>query len=164
MHPVASKWRWDDCQRQRKPQEEKAWKESQSAEVGDRRKWLAAHEDVAKRMLKYVEDSEDLKVSLRESKEQLESPEEAGISIMQIAKQARNERGQKLFHIFRQEENVVYIASVARWDTHLKGLVELERRCQERMQEVELLSRRQEVLAGLTEDKIRMQSKATEKY
>ena len=25
---VACKWRWDDCQRQRKSQEEKAWKES----------------------------------------------------------------------------------------------------------------------------------------
>ena len=35
-------------------------------------------------------------------------------STMQIAKQARNERGQKLFQIFRQEENEVYIASLAR--------------------------------------------------
>ena len=41
------------------------WKESQSPEVGDRRKWLAADEDVAKKMLKYLEESEDLKVSLR---------------------------------------------------------------------------------------------------
>ena len=32
------------------------------------------------------------------------------------------------------------------------------------MQEVELLNDRQEVLAGLVEDKIRLQSKATEKY
>ena len=32
------------------------------------------------------------------------------------------------------------------------------------MQEVKLLSERQEVLAGLVEDKIRLQSKATEKY
>ena len=30
---------------------------------------------------------------------------------MQIAKQARNERGQKLFEIFRQRENEVYSAS-----------------------------------------------------
>ena len=43
-------------------------------------------------MLKFLEDSEDVKVSLRELKEQLETPEEAGISTMQIAKQARNER------------------------------------------------------------------------
>ena len=83
---------------------------------------------------------------------------------MQIVKQARNERGQKLFQIFRQEENEVYIASLARWDTQLKGLVELERRCQDLMQEVKLLSERQEVLAGHVEDKSRLQSKATEKY
>ena len=84
---------------------------------------------------------------------------------MQIVKQARrHERGKKLFQIFRQEENEVHIVSLARWDTQLKGLVELERRCQELMQEVKLSSERQEVLAGLVEDKIRIQSKATEKY
>ena len=32
------------------------------------------------------------------------------------------------------------------------------------MQEVKLLSERQEVLKGMVEDKIRLQSKATEKY
>ena len=37
-HPVASKWRWDDCQRQTKSQEEKAWKESQGLEEEDKRK------------------------------------------------------------------------------------------------------------------------------
>ena len=130
----------------------------------DKRKWFAAFEDAARKMLKYLVDSEDVKVGLGELKEHLEAPEEADISIMQIAKQAMNERGQKLFQIFRQEENEVYIASLARWDTQLKGLVELERRCQDLMQEVELLSERQEVLAGLVEDKSRLQSKATEKY
>ena len=67
---------------------------------------------------------------------------------MQIAQQARNERGQKLFEIFRQGENDVYIANLARWDTQLNGLVELERRCQDLMQEVQLLSERKEVLNG----------------
>ena len=41
---------------------------------------------------------------------------------------------------------------------------ELERRCQEVIQEVELLSERQEVLKGMVEDMIRLQSRATEKY
>ena len=67
--------------------------------MGDTRKSLAAFEDVAKRMLKYVEDSEDFKDSLRELKEQLESLKEANF-FMQIAKQVRIERGQKLFQIF----------------------------------------------------------------
>ena len=83
---------------------------------------------------------------------------------MQIAKQVMNERGDKLFPIFRQEDNQVYIASLTRWDAQLKGLVELERRCQALMQEVKLSSERQEVLGGLVADKSRLQSKATEKY
>ena len=105
-----------------------------------------------------------MQVSLRELKEELEPPENTGISIMQIAKQARTERGQTLFQIFRQGGCELYIASLTRWDAQLKGLAELERRCQDMMQEVELLSERQEVLASLVEDKIRFQRKATEKY
>ena len=57
----------------------------------------------------------------------------------------------------------MYIASLATWGTQLKGLAELERRCQDVMQEVELLSERQEVLKGMVEDKISSQNKATEK-
>ena len=55
-------------------------------------------------------------------------------SLTEQAAQARNECGQKLFEAFRQGENEVCIASAVRWDTQLKGLVELERRCQEMMQ------------------------------
>ena len=62
-------------------------------------------------MLKYLQDNEDVKVGLSELKEQLETPEETAICFMQIAQQARNERGKELFQIFRQEENEVYIAS-----------------------------------------------------
>ena len=55
---------------------------------------------------------------------------------MQIAQQARNENGQKTFEITRQGEEEVCIASLARWDTQLKGLAELDRRCHDMMQEV----------------------------
>ena len=68
-HPVASKWRWDDGQRQRKPHKEKAWKQSQGLEEQDKRKWFAAYEDaafekVSLRELKDLEklDSQDSKV------------------------------------------------------------------------------------------------------
>ena len=161
-HLVASKWRWDDCQRQRKPQEEKAWKESHGLDDEDKRKWFAAYEDLAKKMMKFLEDREHLKVGLRELKEHLETPEAAGISIMQIAKQARNERGQKLFQIFRQEENEVYIASLARSDAQLRGIVELERRCQELMQEMS--SERQGVLAALWKTRADCRVKRPRKY
>ena len=130
----------------------------------DRRRGRVAFEDAAKRMLRYLEDSEDLKVGMSELNEQLETPEEEGPSIMQIAQQARNEKGQKIFDIFRQGEEEVCIASLARWDTQLKGPAELERRCQGMMQEVKPSSERKEVLKGMVEDKIRLQRKATEKY
>ena len=52
----------------------------------------------------------------------------------------------------------------ARWNAQFKGLAELERRCQNVRQEVNLLSERQEMLKGMVEDKIRLQSRATEKY
>ena len=65
--------------------------------------------DAAKRMLRYLEDSGDLKVRVGELKGQLEKPEEEeGFSIMQIAQQARNERGRKLFETFRQEKEDVH--------------------------------------------------------
>ena len=150
-HLVASKRRWDDWQRQRKAQEEKAWKESPRHEEEDKRKRFAAFEEAAKEMLKYLEDSEELKVGLSELKEQLETPE-----------QARKEGGQKLSEIFRQGENEVYIASMARWDTQSKGLVELERRCQDLTQEVQFSSKRQEVLVGMVVSKRDMQ-KETQK-
>ena len=47
----------------------------------DKRKWCVAFEDAAKRMLKYLEDSADLKVGLCELKEQRETPEEAGFPL-----------------------------------------------------------------------------------
>ena len=78
--------------------------------------------------------------------------------------QARNEKGPEIFDIFRQGKEEVCIASLATWNTQLKSLAELERRCQNMMQEVKLLSERQEVLKGMVEDKIRLQSKATEKH
>ena len=46
----------------RKSQEEKAWKESRGLKEEDKRKRCAAFEDAAHTMLNYVEDSEDVKV------------------------------------------------------------------------------------------------------
>ena len=49
-----------------------------------------ACEDAARRKMKCLEDNEEVKVGFRELKEQLEIPEETGISFMQIAKQAKS--------------------------------------------------------------------------
>ena len=56
--------------------------------VEDRRRRRVAFEETAKGMLRYLEDSEDLKVGATELQEQLGISEEAGLSIKQIAEQA----------------------------------------------------------------------------
>ena len=79
-------------------------------------------------MLKYLEDSEALKVSTRELKEQVLSPNESSAGIVRIARQARSEKSKKLFQIFsRQGANEIQVASMARWEEHLRMLVVLER-------------------------------------
>ena len=64
--------------------------ESQWVAVDDRRRRRVAVEETARSILRYQEDSEDVKVSVTELQEQLGMTEEAGISIKQ-ALQARNE-------------------------------------------------------------------------
>ena len=71
----------------------------------DRRRRRVAFEEAAKRMLRYLEDSEDLKVA--ELKEQLEISEEAGVSIRRIAQQTTNENGQKICFFCREKKRYV---------------------------------------------------------
>ena len=66
------------------------------------------------------EDSDVLKVSVRELKEQVLSPDESSVGVVRIARQARSEKGQNIFAIFRQGENEVVFAGVARWDEQLR--------------------------------------------
>ena len=88
-------------------------------------------------MLTYLQDSEDLQVDRSELKEQPETPEEAGFSIRQGMREAKS--SSRCSDKKRKR-------CTARWDTQLKRLVELERRCQDLMQEVQLQSERQELL------------------
>ena len=64
--------------------------------------WIAAYGGIAKKILKYLEDSEALKVSTRELKEQVLSPDESSVSTVRVPRQARSEQGKKLFQMFRQ--------------------------------------------------------------
>ena len=75
--------------------------------VEDRRRRRVAFEEAAKKMLRYLEDSEDLKVGVSDLKEQLGISDEAGMTIRQIAQQAMNENGQKIFHSVKQGEEEV---------------------------------------------------------
>ena len=123
--------------------------EGQRISVEDRRRRRVAFDEMAKRMLGYLEDSEDLKVGISELERRAGN---AGgrRSIHHAHCQAGKERGRpKDFRHFQARNEEVCIASLARWNTHVKSLAQLERRCQGMMQEVKLLSERQEVLKGM---------------
>ena len=50
--------------------------------------WTAACEGIAKKMLKYLEDSEVKKVSIRKLEEQVLSPDESSVKEVRFARQA----------------------------------------------------------------------------
>ena len=130
----------------------------------DRRRRNVAFTNLAKEMLRYLQNSEEVKVGITEQKEQLEVPVQIGTTLQQVAQQARNEIGQKFIEIFwQEEEEELCIASWARWAAQWKGLVELERRCQDTSQEIRLLNKRQEMLLNAIEGKLKMQSRANER-
>ena len=87
----------------------------------------SAFQNLAKEMLRYLDNSDDVKVGITELHERLEVRVQIGISIQQVAQQARSETGQKIFEVFCQEEEEVNVACWARWDAQWRGLVELER-------------------------------------
>ena len=106
------------------------------------------YQKIAKLILKYLEDSEALKVSTRELQEQVLSPNEPSVDKVRIARQARSRKSKKLFQIFsRQGANEIFVASLARWE-----------------EELEHLNEKQEVLATLIEGKMSMQKVAPGKY
>ena len=63
-----------------------------SSSVEDRRRRRVAFEVAAKRMLRYIEDSEYLKVGVTELREQLEFSEEASVAAKRSLKFSGNEK------------------------------------------------------------------------
>ena len=70
-HLVASKVRWDERQKLKMAQEERARQDVQEVDDELDHHWAAACEGTARKMLKYLEDSQVMKVSARELKEQV---------------------------------------------------------------------------------------------
>ena len=110
-HLVASRVRWDGCQRQRvtQAQDKRSQRSVQDENDKGDHCWTEACEGMARRMLKCLEDSEAAKVSTRELEEQVLSPNESRINIV-----SRSEKSNKLFQIFSQGENEVLVASKGR--------------------------------------------------
>ena len=66
---LASRVRWDERQRRMATQEEEARSNVQEVDNVVNQNWIAVYQLIAKRLLKYLEGSEALKVSTRELKE-----------------------------------------------------------------------------------------------
>ena len=75
-------------------------------------------------MLRYLDNSEHVRVGIAELQERLEVPVHTGISIQQVTQQARSENGHKILEVlWQEEEEEVYVAS---WD---RGDAQWDRRC-----------------------------------
>ena len=125
----------------RQPEKKKAfvsgW-ETDEGEVLLSRNWQ-------KGMLRYLEKSEKVKVGITELQERVEVPVQIGISIQQVAQQATSQNGQKIFEVFWQEEEEEALRCLQEMRSG-KGSVDLERSCQDTSREIQMLSKRQEIL------------------
>ena len=81
-------------------------------------------------MLRYRDNCNEVKAGITELQERVEVLAHIGTSIQQVAQQAMNEDGQKMFEVFWQEGEL-FVAGWARWEAQRRGLVDLERRCQD---------------------------------
>ena len=85
--------RWDERQRPVLTQEEEARWKVQDFDGEINQKWTAVYQWTAKKMLKYLEDGEVMKVSTREL-------HGSSVNVERIARQARCEKSKKLFQNF----------------------------------------------------------------
>ena len=128
-------------------------------------RWAALYQAVARRMLSYLDNSEALKVDTKELEDHVLAPCEPRVDIDHIARQARGEQRQRLFQIFsRQGAKGILVASVARWEEHLRMLTVLERKCLDLSEAIEQLSEKQELLATLMESKKSLQKVAPDEF
>ena len=103
-----------------------------------------------------------MQVGITELHERL-GTSEIGFSVRQVAQESMNENGQMIFEISRQAEEELCIASWARWNAQLKGLVEMERRCRDTRQEIQALSGRQEIFKSMMGDKAQVAGQSKRK-
>ena len=110
---------------------------------GKRRRRRIVFENLAKSMLRYFDNCNEVKVGITELQERVEVPEQIGISIQQVERQAMNEDGQNIFEVFWQEEGTWFVASWAR------------REGQDISPEIQMLNKRQDIFQNAIEGKLR---------
>ena len=128
----------------------------------ERRRRRIAFESLAKGMLRYLDNCNEVKVGITALQERVEAPAQIGISIQQVAQQAMNEDGQKIFEVFWKEEGELFVASWARLEAQRKGIVDMER-CQDTSREIQVLNKRKENFQNAIEGKLRVQNREIER-
>ena len=120
--------------------------------------WTSVYQSIARRMWSYLDNSEASKVGTKELEERVLAPNEPSVNVEDNVRQARGENHTKMFQIFsRQGAKVILVASVARWEEHLRMLIVLERECPDRTEVIEHLIEKQEMVATLMESKKMLQ-------
>ena len=102
-------------------------------------------------MLRYFDNCNEVKVGITELQERVEVPEQFGISIQQVERQAMNEDAQNIFEVFWQEEGTWFVTSWAR------------REGQDISREIQMLNKRQDIFHNAIEGKLRVQDRAGER-
>ena len=88
-----------------------------------------AFDNLAKEMLRYLDNSDDVKVGINELQERLEVPVQIGISIQQVAQLAR--MAKRFLKYFGNKKRSHVLPASARREAQWKGSVDVERRCQD---------------------------------
>ena len=106
-----------------------------------------------------------LKVGTKELEEHVLAPNEPSVDIEHIVRQTRSEKHKRLFQtLSRQGAKEILVASVARWEEHLRMLTVQERECLDLSEAIEQLSEKQELLVTLMESKKCLQRDAPERF
>ena len=86
-------------------QEEESRRKAQEVDNEVNRNWTPVYQTIARRMLSHLDESEALKVSTKESKEQVLSPNEPSVNKERIARQARSDNSQEIVPDLQQTRN-----------------------------------------------------------
>ena len=152
-HLAASRVRWDERQRLMATQEEEARRNVQEVDNEINQNWTAVCQLIAKGMLKYLEDS-------REMKKQALSPNESSVSMVRTARQARKRRAKSCSSFLAGKDQTR--SQPPAWRDGRSN--RLERESLALREEVEHQNEKQEVLAFLMEGKMSLQKVALEEF
>ena len=116
-------------------------------------------------MLSYLDNSEASKVGTKEMEEHALALNEPSVDREHIVRHARGEKHKKCSSSSGDKgAKEILVASVARWEEHLRMLTVLERECLDLSEAIEHLSEKQELLAIMMESKRCLQKDAPDRF